>query len=442
MLKPNGKGGFIWETITAVSDVTEYSRDLFKIKQFDDYIYSSSNGSGIDVAEFEDGTMYIKLVYGVIINVVNRNFYDSGRDSEIGGYSLINGKIMSSAYRIGDTITVQGNATNGYLFKHWVINGETLSGTNQSIIVDENTTCEAVFIGKLVKINFGTNPRGVAAEPTGGNMEMLDSVKYYHVGDIINLSANPLQPYVFYNVWVHNITGQFVGDTYVITLEDGVNEEFELTPIFSGAFINVSFEIEDSQGTVTSDDVVFSIDTPEGKVIYSCELDYNLEVTININTNDKFKYDSIWLLQGEVEVNVSHLVNADGVLTFILEQFDVMDEFVFIIKFEKAYWYNYVIEKGLIVIDGEVALVTQDFIGSGKQDDPYLIRTADDYALWAYIINYNVTQSNSNKMPYNTDLTYYRIVNVVLLNEYFWTPIGTSINPFNGKVTICSITLK
>jgi len=436
VLIPNEQGGFEWDVIPAVYGVTEFDRELFTISAYEDYIYSNSNGSGIEVSAFEDGTIYIKLIYGIKINVVNKNYYDSGNNAEIGGASLVNGKIVNNAFRIGETVSLDSVPANGYLFRNWNIGGVEFDEESIDIVVDENTTCEAVYVGKPVQVIFKSNARGAANDPIGGNIELKEGIEHYHVGDVLYLSATANAPHVFNNVWEHNITGQFTSNKYIITATDGVEGVIELEPLFSEAQINLSIEIEGSQGTVISSDITLEAIPSENKVTYSATLDYDVEISITISANEKFKYASIWLIQGTEETNVSHLVSSEGILSFTPSHLGVVDELVFKIRFEKLYWYDYIVEKGFVTVNGEEVIVNQDFIGSGKASDPYLITNIDDYALWAYVINNNVVQQDSDKLPYNTDKTYYKVINSTIFNERYWTPIGTSENPFRGHAGI------
>ncbi|MFA7132340.1 MAG: YDG domain-containing protein [Bacteroidales bacterium] len=435
VLRPNATGGFDWQVIPRVQGITEYSTDLFVINSYNDYMYSSANDSGIDLSEFSDGTMYVRLLFGINVNILDKNYYTSNITNETGGESLINGVIENRIYEIGETITITAIPRDGYLLKYWLIDQVEYYDLTMEVIVHENLTIEAVYIGKPVTITFGTSEYGSANAITGGNPETINEIVYYHVGDIINISATANQGYTFKDYWSHNVTGVFVNIRYILTSADGNNGSAELTPQFSEKLVNIQFEIEGSKGIVSSDEIHFNTSTAGTKITYSFESSYFSQVSIRIITNDKYRFESIILVQGSTETDLTHLL-VDGIFTFDCNAYGYVDNLLFKVNYIKIYWYDYVIERGLVQIDGDQVSIVRDLIGTGREGDPYRIGSIDDYALWAYIINNQIQQVNSGKMPYNSAQTYYVINTEVNFSARYWTPIGTIDNPFNGIVWI------
>lgn len=140
-------------------------------------------------------------------------------------------------------------------------------------------------------------------------------------------------------------------------------------------------------------------------------------------------------MQGTTQTNLTHLLE-DKTFTFNCGDYGYVDELVFKINYIKIYWYDYVIERGLVQINDGRASVVQDLIGTGREGDPYRISSIDHYALWAYLINNQIEQTNSGKMPYNSAQTHYIVDAEVNFSARYWTPIGTIDNPFNGIVRI------
>ncbi|MDD4408654.1 MAG: hypothetical protein PHC47_02280 [Clostridia bacterium] len=440
VLKPNGNGGFVWHSIEYKPGSTELSKSLFSIESYSDYIYSTSNGSGFDVSNLTDGTIYIKLIYGVNIHIMNKNYYNSNNSQEIGGDSRINTNLVFGTFRIGTEIQLSAFTSVGYEFKYWLVNEIEYVEKQQTVTVCENMSIEAFFVGKRVKLNVMATPEGQGGPISGGNIEEIDGIIYYHVGDVLLLNAMPSIGYKFENKWIHKTAGEFQSTYYAINERDGVAELLELTPMFAQKDLDVRFQIEGSRGNVeleSEKDVRFKVTIVESKAIFSYTTNYFSEISVQINANDKFKYVSILMYINGTSTDVSHLVDASGLFTISQTVgFNNTDEVLFVLNYKKIYWYEYIVEEERLHIDGEEHEILYDLVGKGEAGDPYKISTIEDYALWAYIINHNLVQTNSNKTPYNTPFTYYEIDSQVFFNARYWTPIGTSQNPFNGSVHI------
>ena len=71
-----------------------------------------------------------------------------------------------------------------------------------------------------------------------------------------------------------------------------------------------------------------------------------------------------------------------------------------------------------------------EFIGKGTKDEPYIIATINDLALISYLLNNNIEHKEGN-ISYH--YAYYLVISDIDCGEeYFFVPIGTRNNPFNG----------
>lgn len=75
-------------------------------------------------------------------------------------------------------------------------------------------------------------------------------------------------------------------------------------------------------------------------------------------------------------------------------------------------------------------LQADELWGDGTKDNPYYIRTPSELQLVAKFVNENV-EAQEGKIKYI--VAYYKLLNDIDLGEdYFFVPIGTASNPFNG----------
>ncbi len=442
LLKNTATNSFEWQTITVVSGVTEYSKTLFEIDNFNNFVYSTATNYN-QLGNVEDGTIYIELVYGLEIVIENANLYSTNRVSVIGGEAKFDGVYSSGIFKINTESelskqTVVAIPANGYKLDHWVISGEIVYPNSNSLVVeiDENLSIKAVFVGEEIQVVCIDGEHGIANEITGGNLAEKNGVKVYHVGDILTLSATPNVGYNFNNSWTHPTSGTFTSNTYTIVYTDLTLGTVNLKPLFEEKIVDVSFQIEGSKGVVLAN-TGLSTSVNNGIVTYKYRIKYFSDIEVTLQPNERYFLESLILDLGEKQVDLSNNVN-NNVFKLTPDNYENNNELVFKVNFEERYWIDYVVEKGYVSIDNETNTITviRDLSGTGTQSDPYKINNIDDYALWAFVINNGVNVGSVNKLPYNSSSTYYEVTAEVMFNSRFWTPIGTKDNPFNGQVSL------
>lgn len=442
LLKNTATNSFEWQTITVVSGVTEYSKTLFEIDNFNNFVYSTATNYN-QLGNVEDGTIYIELVYGLEIVIENANLYSTNRVSVIGGEAKFDGVYSSGIFKINTESelskqTVVAIPANGYKLDHWVISGEIVYPNSNSLVVeiDENLSIKAVFVGEEIQVVCIDGEHGIANEITGGNLAEKNGVKVYHVGDILTLSATPNVGYNFNNSWTHPTSGTFTSNTYTIVYTDLTLGTVNLKPLFEEKIVDVSFQIEGSKGVVLAN-TGLSTSVNNGIVTYKYRIKYFSDIEVTLQPNERYFLESLILDLGEKQVDLSNNVN-NNVFKLTPDNYENSNELVFKVNFEERYWIDYVVEKGYVSIDNETNTITviRDLSGTGTQSDPYKINNIDDYALWAFVINNGVNVGSVNKLPYNSSSTYYEVTAEVMFNSRFWTPIGTKDNPFNGQVSL------
>ena len=78
-------------------------------------------------------------------------------------------------------------------------------------------------------------------------------------------------------------------------------------------------------------------------------------------------------------------------------------------------------------------------VGSGTKDDPYIISSASDFGLMAYLINSGA--ENENEVSYAQ--CYYKLTNDIDFNGNYWSPIGDSKeHAFKGSIDLGGYNIK
>ena len=127
---------------------------------------------------------------------------------EIDHYTLSAGTSLGGSitgageYSYGTTVTVNAIPENNYIFSHWV--GDNLGDLNASsttIVMNQNQEIEAVFVEKPPeqKSLLVTSSPDIAGTTSGSGA--------YPIGEVVNISATPLDGYEF-SYW----EGQNIGD--------------------------------------------------------------------------------------------------------------------------------------------------------------------------------------------------------------------------------------
>ena len=437
-LKKNASGKFEWVTYEVRSGATEFdSNQLFHIDNYNNFVYTTAVNAS-ELGEYSDGTIYIQMVYGLKLTIESANYYESGRVEVSGGEAKVDGLYTSGVYKIDSAeepseITVVARADSGYEISHWMIRGEAMYAGESTIrvAVTSDLSIRAVFKGKAVGVSIEASAYGEADEISGGNVE--DGK--YHVGDIINISARGEVGYAFNNNWNHSVRGPFTGEEYTIVASDGEIGEISLRPLFEEKTVAVRFEVEGTRGEISGVQGI-EISAESGKVIYSYNIKYFTEITVEMSASERYILERVILTAGEKSSDVTWCYS-EGVFTIDSSNYNNSESLVFAVDFEERYWIDYAEEIGAVEKDesGMVTVVRQ-LAGSGTSSDPYKISSIEDYVLWAYVINNGIQGGGYGKMPYNSAGTYYEVMSEVHFTARFWTPIGTKENEFKGQVVL------
>ena len=145
----------------------------------------------------------------------------------------------------------------------------------------------------------------------------------------------------------------------------------------------------------------------------SFEIEYGQDMMLTIHP----KTQKYFIKKFEVEnggVQVDTTANADGSTNYVLRS--VLANTRVLLEVVPDSWLEHLEETKLE--------------GDGTKESPYIIRTPSELQLIAQFVNSRV-QAADGKTSYN--VAYYKLANNIDLGEdYYFVPIGTSSNPFNG----------
>ena len=421
-------------TIRAAEFETNFAQTkMFNVPSESAFDYSLATNFA-NFEGLEDGVMQITIVCSVDINYKAENYYTQNCQDVIGGtISVAN---LSNTYMAVYNQEVQLVAVpdDGYTVKEWWVNGVKVDAQTLTLPyqVVEPTEFVVKFVGKRVQVNLD-NTGAKSVELTGGNAEIMDENHTYlrHVGDIVYLSAIAGEGYIFTNNWRHS-NGQQIGSEYIITAADGESGEITLAPAFDEKKIQVYLLMPYGFGTISKDGLELSSSRIGDNMQYVCSISYFDDLELTINPIQKYYVSKIMMSANGENSNVSAALTGE---TFILSHnvYNNAQSLTFTLSVGKLYWYSLITQEHMVE-NGELVV---DFAGSGKKEDPYKITSPQDLVKLAYVINNGIVQTNTAvKNSYNGATTYYEIVMKIDLQERFWTPIGTSENPFNCNMVI------
>ena len=433
---PTTKAGYTFYQYRIKTSATEWKE-----------ISLSDIQSGLETAVFDvntydiSGNIYIQLVYGVNFTTEKSNYYlDNNRVNIIGGEVNVTCSLNTNYAPYGESITVTAIPEKGYKLAGWMINGinqNTISAESFNYTLTIPTTFKAIFIGEEVKVKFGDEvENGQGTKISGGNNISTNLDEYvFHVGDIITMFASANVGYDFKNTWMKN-DKQVDGNVYLIQPEDSDVQELVFTPQFEIRNISIRIVALGGYGEISLPSQKLQPTLVGSDDVYGLSQTYDKDISFNINPDLRFELDEIKLFIDGEEATVSPDWLVGTLWTLTSGHFQNGSDFEIQLKFKKLYWYDYLVKIEIIAINDGTVTILEEFRGSGTSDDPYKIETMGDLALFAYVVNFSVPQTNTSKNNFNSENTYYEIMYQFDGKIRFWTPNGTANNPFSGKVFI------
>ena len=281
----------------------------------------------------------------------------------------------------------------------------------------------AVFMGKKVEVAL----EGDNATPNdiiGGNK----NGKYYHVGDVIEIDATANAGFVFDNEWMHSGKGKIQGPTYTLNAQDAQSGKITLTALTFNELISVNFVINGG-GSAT----LQNYESNDHQNAY--KINYTADIVAQFSASERYVFAAGTFKVDRADAISLETYIQDQTIQISCQMFAKASQITITLNFEEVLWQEYVFDN-MIQANGATQEVLHqfDFVGLGTKEEPYQINTPEQFALLSYIINNNIAQTNQNKQPYNGNQTYYVVNGQLDLKSRFWTPIGTTENPFNATI--------
>lgn len=343
-------------------------------------------------------------------------------------------RVDDEAYLPTDTeITLHALAQTGYKFIGWFDqNGNEISKALDFTVTGGliATTYTAMFEGNVVEVKFGTydqtNGRITGVSLNGTAIEDFANFEA-KIGDEISIYVDIDNPRYYEVSWKINgkdsdsITNRNIYYLYKINVNDTNDAVITITPEFvhkeCEVEINVNLMDNDNAselrlaGSVKYTDRAGNVVNVNGNAKVTCLVGGALEVEITPNIN--YKVQSILFNGREM---IAELSSNKIVFSLTYSIFDRGDFDVEII-FARDMWVD--------SID-----VGYQLKGQGTSSNPYVISSAEDLAFMARMIN--VVGSEAYATAH-----YVLGADISLVGKY-WSPIGTTENPFNGTFDFAS----
>ena len=352
-----------------------------------------------DICEFIMGeeAVTIYLYYGMSVDV----------SASQGGSA----EISSDIALYGETISLKATSNFGYFFDHWLENSTELqdSKAEMNVVVTAPTNYFAVFVGESIEVNINQveNARLNITATTGIQNE-------YRIGDTITLTISDVTYGYEHKDWV---SGGYSGTirtvdsynfNYTIVPEDLIRGFVTFELIMGARDLNIRFSIV---GDGDCGDILVN-----GTSVGQQTLVYSYDELIDIMIDISLRYELLSFTLNGRDITLDDENSVEMVLNQAIGiTYEETNEFV--ATFRKMLWTD----------------VWSPFTGLGTEESPYLIKTNEQLAAIAYLINNNIAV-DIGAIPYAN--AYYLVNADLLLTSRFWVPIGTMQNPFNGTFNL------
>ena len=198
------------------------------------------------------------------------------------------------------------------------------------------------------------------------------------------------------------------------------NSTLTITPIFESGVLAITISTTISNKIIDATDLnnaqFAGYVTYNNKIVTNFTIPNNDIMQIDIFENQRYKVRQILLSNYSQELDISEFY-IDGTLTLsreFLDYYKIEGNVGIFIDFDRLLWEEKEIELEYLA-------------GLGTEENPYLIYSVDDLIFMMEKVNQGTF---ANEIKYSE--ASYVLMNDIDLNEMFWTPIGTKINPFNG----------
>ena len=148
---------------------------------------------------------------------------------------------------------------------------------------------------------------------------------------------------------------------------------------------------------------------------------YGESGTLNINILENYALSSILFNDNLLESDITQNF-ADGALA--------INPNLYNLNYSETYYITITLTRKLWTDEG---VRSESLLGSGTEDDPYIIASASDFGLMAYLINSGAV--NENDVSYAE--CHYKLTSNIDFEGNYWSPIGDSVeHAFKGSIDL------
>ncbi len=407
----------------------------------------SNQGLIFSINNMESGDYVATAKYLPNYSIVVKN--NNNQDTTCGtSYLRQDGvTVATNYYNCEKLLSLVAKPSEGYNFLYWIDNasGEKIYASKveggESIyeyqnLIDSPLNLTAVFEGKEIDVELdlqGANEYyEVLSIVVGGGEITLDSDIIAHVGDEIEIKVKKERGYGFGENLFDPPT--ISGNVYLFRFKFTIDKLTEKDDRYSITLslpivresISFTYEIvvDDEQenevlkaGTMTlyeGQGNKVSLATGQSRVAV-----YGDAFTVEAKANDYYKFDCAMLISDAI-YDISEYMN-DGKLTIdkTLEDRFFNHQIRIQFKFARLLW-----------TDDEA--IAHALPGRGTSSNPYLIRSAREFAFMASMVNSGA--ANEGGLKYAD--AYYIVQSDINFEGRYWIPVGTKDNPFNGHISL------
>ena len=363
-----------------------------------------------------------------------------------------NGSVLTSgSYDQTQDLILQATAEAGYQFLRFVdldtgdeylgtFNADTGTYTYDFGIIDRPLNIQAVFEGRSVAITIDptsalTVHRNLKIYIDGE--EMTDCSFTASIDQTLSIEIDKALGYdielvgaqfetqnLGYNRYRYNY---ILGMDHV-TEQDG---QLVLNIAMNAVRQEINFEISFSvQDLVDQDELILAgnmtFTMPNGQ---NADLKYQDTVTmlygesgtLNINILENYALSSILFNDSLLESDITENLT-EGTLA--------INPSLYSLNYSETYYITITLTRKLWTDEG---VRSESLLGSGTEDDPYIIASASDFGLMAYLINSGAV--NENDVSYAE--CHYKLTSNIDFEGNYWSPIGDSVeHAFKGSIDL------
>ena len=423
--------------------------------EFKNWLVYFEGGEGVSkpasfqLDKLEMGSYILKAIYQPKFELSVVNEHNGLSDG--GTINLLQeGRVVSgTSFESDKTVTLQAIPNNGYKFLYFVDNNTGLKMNGQidangiatytySSLVTRAISVTAVFTGKPIAVSLDLEEilarhELISVEINGKECDITQPITAL-VGDTITVTAKKNQGYAFDvsgGSFTYTVEKSVYTFTYTFAVKDLIvvdSQSYFIDIKFSSTReeIRYSFKIEleekiDENEVGKAGYLLISDKTSkEISVILGSFYTYQFgqDFTLKMKANENYQLIKVYLYTTTGVFDISDNV-VDGNLTFNAEMMEVYFDYEInvVAYYDRLVW---------------TEVRSAAFTGQGTKDNPFVLKTAADFALLSYLVNNGIETEDG--LAYAD--AHYAVLNDIDFAGRFFEPIGTKENPFNGTINL------